>query len=81
MSSLALIGRFWQASKHMPFGKLRNRYGYESLLYLLIGLYKWKLTPIGVCEVKSSMRFILSFKFYESLLIFDSEDYNNFYKC
>ena len=30
----------------MTFGELRNWCDYESLLYLLIGWYKWKLTYV-----------------------------------
>ena len=46
MPGLTLIGRISQTSKHMFIVKLGNWYDHESLLYLAIGRYKWKLTSV-----------------------------------
>ena len=47
MSILTLIARIANTFNHMTFGELRNWCDYESLLYLLIGLYKWNLYLCG----------------------------------
>ena len=46
VSILTLIGRIAQYIKSYDLWELRNWCDYESLLYLLIGWYKWKLTYV-----------------------------------